>query len=428
MSCRILIYSKAPMRIGRLLRIVLTYRILSHPVLSYPIQSISYSLIRDDSTAWQVNTFTMNMMQTFTTMVLVLQADCFGTFPVSPPDVIRPTMRNLRLFFQSLLTLTLKHTPSEMLALSHSLWQQPAAAAHCRKHGLLVHHVLYQSSLSRTGGSNWLDPCSLRFELLGDKATSGAEPEDIPITAVAAMRGPVIVCPAMFGTVKDYTDLVDGLRRRGHPVRVMPLKYTDWFTAALQLVPASLTDDFWRNEMRPEVALSFYFKALDAATAQMQREMQAEGGVEEPIQLVAHSIGGWAARAYLGQLSPEKRAAYGALVTLGTPTDSVFVVHVWHVQCVAHAAQRTGRALNVRGVVCARYTALAAAQGSAAHPRPNTRSPHVRSGELSWCVPPRDTLPHRGKPRGARRARNRARWPARRRYLPTSVRRRFHGR
>jgi len=78
---------KAPMRIGRLLRIVLTYRILSHPVLSYPIQSISYSLIRDDSTAWQVNTFTMNMLvQTFTTMVLVLQADCFGTHPVSPPS------------------------------------------------------------------------------------------------------------------------------------------------------------------------------------------------------------------------------------------------------------------------------------------------------------------------------------------------------
>ena len=188
--------------------------------------------------------------------------------------------------------------------------------------GHVLLHTLWNGSLAF--------PLPLPFELLGDKATLGADPEHVPQseaefppappTAVAATRGPVIVCPALFGTVTDYTDLVDGLRRRGHhPVRVMPLKFTDWFTAALQLVPASLTDDFWRNEMRPEVALSFYFKALDAVTTQMQREMQAEGGVEEPIQLVAHSIGGWAARAYLGQLSTEKRAAFSALVTLGTP-------------------------------------------------------------------------------------------------------------
>ena len=170
-------------------------------------------------------------------------------------------------------------------------------------------------------------PFPVLFEL-GDNATSGAETEDVPeqallsphpLPAAAATRGPVIVCPAMFGTVKDYTDLVDGLRQRGHPVLVMPLKFTDWFSASLQLISASLTDECWRGEMRPEVALPFYFKALDAATAQMQREMQAENGVEEPIQLVAHSIGGWAARAYLGQLSPEKRAAYSALVTLGMP-------------------------------------------------------------------------------------------------------------
>ena len=92
-TSRILIYSKAPMRIGRLLRIVLTYRILSHPVLSYPIQSISYSLIRDDSTAWQVNTFTMNMLvQTFTTMVLVLQADCALGRTRSPRPLMRPSI------------------------------------------------------------------------------------------------------------------------------------------------------------------------------------------------------------------------------------------------------------------------------------------------------------------------------------------------
>jgi len=38
------------------------------------------------------------------------------------------------------------------------------------------------------------------------------------------------------------------------------------------------------------------------------------------VQLVAHSIGGWIARAYLGQLESEARAAtFSALATLGTP-------------------------------------------------------------------------------------------------------------
>ena len=63
-----------------------------------------------------------------------------------------------------------------------------------------------------------------------------------------------------------------------------------------------------------QVALPFYFEALDKAAAKLQQEHPGQ-----PIQLVAHSIGGWIARAYLGQLSAERRAAFGALVTLGTP-------------------------------------------------------------------------------------------------------------
>ena len=62
------------------------------------------------------------------------------------------------------------------------------------------------------------------------------------------------------------------------------------------------------------MALPFYFEALDRAVA--------EAAAKEPgrkIHLVAHSIGGWIARAYLGQLSDERRAAFGSLVTLGTP-------------------------------------------------------------------------------------------------------------
>ena len=85
------------------------------------------------------------------------------------------------------------------------------------------------------------------------------------------------------------------------------------------------------------MALPFYFEALDAATAQLQSEHGADvqilpspsshlspspskpkpkpkpkplPGADVQIQLVGHSIGGWIARAYLGQLTAERRAAY----------------------------------------------------------------------------------------------------------------------
>ena len=69
------------------------------------------------------------------------------------------------------------------------------------------------------------------------------------------------------------------------------------------------------GELKPEVALPFYYLALDLASRQLA---QAHPG--RKVQLVAHSIGGWIARSYLGQLDAELRAArFGALVTLGTP-------------------------------------------------------------------------------------------------------------
>jgi hypothetical protein len=128
--------------------------------------------------------------------------------------------------------------------------------------------------------------------------------------ASAPTLDPVIVCPAQFGTENDYAELVAGLRARGHPVYVAPLIFTDW----LRLIPASLTAEYWRGELSPDVALPFYYEALDKATKQVAAEHP-----DKPIQLVAHSIGGWIARAYLGQLDDNARAAFGALVTLGTP-------------------------------------------------------------------------------------------------------------
>ena len=49
-------------------------------------------------------------------------------------------------------------------------------------------------------------------------------PPSAPPAAAPITRAPVLVCPAQFGTDKDYAELVDGLRQRGHPVSVVPLQ------------------------------------------------------------------------------------------------------------------------------------------------------------------------------------------------------------
>mmetsp|Transcript_54789 Transcript_54789/g.102732 ORF Transcript_54789/g.102732 Transcript_54789/m.102732 type:complete len:601 (+) Transcript_54789:74-1876(+) len=137
-------------------------------------------------------------------------------------------------------------------------------------------------------------------------------PEKAPAPPASTLvRDPVIICPAQFGTLSNYEDLVESLQARGHPVIVAPLKFTDWF----RLIPASLTPEYWKGELSPDVALPFYYEAIDKAVDMMKQQYPGK-----KIQLVAHSIGGWITRAYLGRMSDDERAAtFSALVTLGTP-------------------------------------------------------------------------------------------------------------
>jgi pimeloyl-ACP methyl ester carboxylesterase len=137
------------------------------------------------------------------------------------------------------------------------------------------------------------------------------QPSLPPIERASLTKDPVLICPAQFGTLADYKELVNTLEAKGHPTVVTPLKFTDW----LRLIPASLTPEYWKGELSPDVALPFYYEAIEKGVSQLQQEYPGK-----KIQLVAHSIGGWIARAYLGQISDEDRAAkFSALVTLGTP-------------------------------------------------------------------------------------------------------------
>lgn len=132
-----------------------------------------------------------------------------------------------------------------------------------------------------------------------------------PVPAAALDKGPVLICPAQFGTKADYQELVDGLQARGHPVVVAPLSFPDW----LKLIPATLTPEYWKGELSPDVALPFYYEAIDKGVEMLQKDYP-----DRQISLVAHSIGGWIVRAYLGKISDDKRAStFDSLVTLGTP-------------------------------------------------------------------------------------------------------------
>lgn len=122
---------------------------------------------------------------------------------------------------------------------------------------------------------------------------------------------PVIIAPAQFAVPRDYERLAELLVARGHAVYVAPLTRLSW----LRIVPASFTPAFWRGELRPTPTLGFFYEALDKVFAQVEEAHQGE-----KVSVIGHSIGGWVARAYIGERLGEHAAErVERVVTLGTP-------------------------------------------------------------------------------------------------------------
>ena len=82
-------------------------------------------------------------------------------------------------------------------------------------------------------------------------------------------------------------------------------------------VPATLTMDFLTASLKPAKTLGFFYEALDKAFAQVQ----ADYGADVKVAVLGHSIGGWVARSYLGEVLGAEEASRRvcSLVTLGTP-------------------------------------------------------------------------------------------------------------
>ena len=124
---------------------------------------------------------------------------------------------------------------------------------------------------------------------------------------------PVVLCPAQFGTAADYDTLKADLRSRGFDLYPAPLRRFDW----LRIVPATLTIDFLKASLKPAKTLGFFYEALDKAFAQVE----ADYGANVKVAVLGHSIGGWVARSYLGEVLGAEEASRRvcSLVTLGTP-------------------------------------------------------------------------------------------------------------
>lgn len=119
----------------------------------------------------------------------------------------------------------------------------------------------------------------------------------------------VVLCPAQFCVPADYNELFENLRTTRSAAiaagasdlpeiascRVAPLPRTEWIKVARQLP----TSNFLKATLDAKSTLGWYFEAIEKALA----EIYAVEGSDIKICFIGHSIGGWVARGYLGDLA-----------------------------------------------------------------------------------------------------------------------------
>lgn len=127
-------------------------------------------------------------------------------------------------------------------------------------------------------------------------------------------RLPVVILPGLGNAATDYATLTERLAQNGHAaVTVAPVRRWQWLLNARGV----LTRAYWTGELQPSPTLDWYFAAVGIAIEQACAA-QPDGGERGSINMVAHSAGGWLARAYLAEHAPQSLRV-ASLVTLGTP-------------------------------------------------------------------------------------------------------------
>ncbi|CAM9221502.1 unnamed protein product [Phaeothamnion confervicola] len=134
-----------------------------------------------------------------------------------------------------------------------------------------------------------------------------------PLPFQAMEKSPILLCPAQLSIPEDYGDMIAELATRGHAVYCAPLTRLGWVT---NLAPSFFSADYWQCKLQPATTLGFYYDAIDAALAGLTAASSDAAG----FHLVAHSIGGWVARAWLAErCSDADRKRVLSLTTLGSP-------------------------------------------------------------------------------------------------------------
>lgn len=142
-----------------------------------------------------------------------------------------------------------------------------------------------------------------------------------------AVRPPVLILPGFGNDAVDYADgeravtpespddggLVARLQKRGfEDIHVLPVARADW----LRVAAALLDEDFRAGRAPPKTAFGWYLDRLNDKV----REVSDSSG--ERVMLLAHSAGGWLARAALADGESDVVDRTRALVTLGAPHRS----------------------------------------------------------------------------------------------------------
>eukprot|EP00471_Norrisiella_sphaerica_P010114 CAMPEP_0184496652 /NCGR_PEP_ID=MMETSP0113_2-20130426/34518_1 /TAXON_ID=91329 /ORGANISM="Norrisiella sphaerica, Strain BC52" /LENGTH=326 /DNA_ID=CAMNT_0026883377 /DNA_START=470 /DNA_END=1449 /DNA_ORIENTATION=+ len=126
----------------------------------------------------------------------------------------------------------------------------------------------------------------------------------------------ILVLPGFGNDQSDYVEMIGSqisltgaLTARGFRATVLPIERVEWFNVARGL----LSLDFWRSKSLPSgPGYSWYINRINETITELLSHIE-----EEHVVLVAHSAGGWLARAYLSERPEDHRVS--ALVTLGTP-------------------------------------------------------------------------------------------------------------
>jgi pimeloyl-ACP methyl ester carboxylesterase len=123
------------------------------------------------------------------------------------------------------------------------------------------------------------------------------------MTRVEAPAGapPIVILGGFGNNSQDYSapfgdpdvSLVSSLRNRGWDVEVVQLERRDW----AKILRGVFSLGFWTSKATTEPGYTWYLELVDEA---VNRALERCGDGQTQVDIIAHSAGGWLARAYIG--------------------------------------------------------------------------------------------------------------------------------